>query len=147
MFVDPLPHHYSVTAEGGGEGTVTLQAPRVTAIASAPPEEFDGPGDQWSPETLLLAAVADCFLLSFRAVAAASKFEWISLQCETNGTLDRVDRITRFTEITNTAILRIPAGTRESRARSLLEKAEQVCLISNSLNTTVRLSVSLQTDS
>jgi hypothetical protein len=33
------------------------------------PREFDGRGNQWSPESLLAAALADCFVLSFRAVA------------------------------------------------------------------------------
>ena len=145
--MDPLPHQYSVTAEGGDEGMVTLRAPGLTAIASAPPKEFDGPGDQWSPETLLLASVADCFVLSFRAVAAASSFDWITLQCETNGTLDRVDRTTRFTEITNSVTLTVPGGTRESRAHSMLEKADQVCLISNSLSTPVQLNITLKTSS
>ena len=144
--MQPLPHHYSVTAKGTATDSVTLTGPGLAAIASAPPAEFDGPGDQWSPETLLLAAVADCFVLSFRAVAAASKFEWISLRCDTRGTLDRDERVTRFTEIVNTATLTIPAGTRESRARSLLEKAEQICLISNSLNIEVRLNIELRTD-
>jgi len=142
--VQPLPHHYEVTASGGGDGSVTLSAPGVTAIASAPPVEFDGPGDQWSPETLLLAAVADCFVLSFRAVATASKFDWIALQCDTRGTLDRVDRVTRFTGITNRVTLKVPPGTAQDRARALLEKAEQVCLISNSLITDVQLEIALE---
>jgi uncharacterized OsmC-like protein len=30
---------------------------------------FDGPGDAWSPENLLLAAVQSCFLFTFQAVA------------------------------------------------------------------------------
>ena len=141
--MDPLPHHYNVTAEGGTDQAVTLRAAGLTTIASAPPREFDGPGDQWSPETLLLAAVADCFVLSFRAIAAASRFEWISLRCDTKGTLDRIDRTTRFTEITNNVTLTVPEGTSENRANSLLEKAEQVCLISNSLNTPVHLNITV----
>ena len=40
----------------------------VRVIESAPPKEFDGPGDQWSPEQLLTAAVADCFVLNFRTM-------------------------------------------------------------------------------
>ena len=39
--------------------------------------------------TLLIAAVADCFILTFRAVARASRFEWISLGCTVDGVLDR----------------------------------------------------------
>ncbi len=141
-----LPHHYQATATAATDGFVALSAPRLTTIASAPPVEFDGPGDQWSPETLLLAAVADCFVLSFRAVATASRFEWTALECVSRGTLDRVDGVNRFTEITNSVALKAPAGTREARARSLLEKAEQVCLISNSLICEVKLDIVLDID-
>jgi organic hydroperoxide reductase OsmC/OhrA len=71
----PLPHTYEASAEGGATDSVTVSSPRLATISSAAPKEFDGPGDQWSPETLLMAAVADCFILSFRAVASASQFE------------------------------------------------------------------------
>jgi peroxiredoxin-like protein len=134
-----LPHHYRVSAEGSTEDLVTLASAGLDNIASAAPAEFGGPGDQWSPETLLLAAVADCFVLSFRAVATASKFEWASLVCDTQGTLDRQDKITRFTEIHNKVTLQVAAGANEQRAQSLLEKAEKICLISNSLNAQVHL--------
>ena len=131
----PYPHLYSVQAQAVVEGDVTLQSTDLPPLASAPPPEFDGPGGRWSPETLLVAAMADCFVLSFRAVARASKLEWQSLEASVEGKLDRVDgKTTRFTEFHVHATLRVPAGTDLARATTLLEKAEKVCLISNSLN-------------
>jgi organic hydroperoxide reductase OsmC/OhrA len=97
-----------------------------------------GPGDQWSPETLLVGAIASCFALSFRSVADASKFAWRSLRCEVDGTLDRQDRVTRFTAATLTVELEIDAGASAERAERLLHKAEEICLITNSLNAEVR---------
>ena len=82
---------------------------------------------------MLVAAVADCFVLSFRAIARASRLEWTSLDCDVVGVLDKVERVTRFTEFQVKAQLNVPAGTDESKATRLLEKAEQVCLITNSL--------------
>ncbi len=142
----PFPHHYIVSAAGSTEGEVTLSSEGLTSIGSAPPAEFDGPGDRWSPETLLLASVADCFVLSFRAVATASKFEWLSLDCQTTGKLDRVERVNQFTEIENEVVLRIPAGSSEDTGRRLLEKAESVCLISNSLTADVHLEVAIEVE-
>ena len=142
----PFPHIYSVGATAGASDLVRLSGDGLPEIQSAAPAEFDGPGDQWSPETLLLAAVADCFVLSFRAVAAASRFEWLSLNCTTEGTLDRVEKVTRFTEITNRVTLKLTAGASESQAERLLQKAEQVCLISNSLTAEVRLEIALESD-
>ena len=69
-----LPHHYKVAASAAPQGEVNLASNLLDPILSAPPAEYGGPGNRWSPETLLVAAVADCFILSFRAVARASKF-------------------------------------------------------------------------
>jgi peroxiredoxin-like protein len=135
----PLPHIYNTNAQAASEGLVTITAQDLPDLSSAPPKEFDGPGDQWSPETLLLAAVADCYVLSFRAAAAAAKFEWHALECKTEGTLDRIERVTRFTSIVNTVTLTVSADASEDRAQSLLEKAEKICLISNSLNAELHL--------
>ncbi len=94
-------------------------------------------------EDLLMAAVADCFVLSFRAIAAASKFNWISLKCEANGKLDRVDRKVFFTEIKIHASLQIPPDSPLDRAKNLLEKAEHTCFITNSLSSDKHLDVQI----
>jgi organic hydroperoxide reductase OsmC/OhrA len=128
-----LPHHYRVGATAKSVGHVVLSSDGVPDLPSAPPAEFGGPGDQWSPESLLVAAVADCFVLSFRAIARASRFEWNALDCQVEGTLDRIDRATQFTELKVIAVLDVPAGSDQNKAERLLEKAENVCLITNSL--------------
>ena len=134
-----FPHRYSAgTRVAGVDGDVVLASEGLPDLATAPPKEFDGPGDKWSPETLLVAAVCDCFVLGFKAIAAASKLTWTELAVDVVGTLDRVERKTRFTEISISARLKVPAG-QEGRAPRLLEKAEEVCLITNSLSATVHL--------
>jgi len=137
--MQPFPHHYAVTAAGSVDGDVELTADRVAAFRSASPAEFDGPGDRWSPETLLTGAVADCFILTFRAVARASKLPWTSLRCDATGTLDRIDRTTQFTAFELRVRLGVPEGVDVDLARRVLEKAERGCLISNSLKGAVRL--------
>jgi len=133
------PHHYRVTARVEGRANVELSSANLPDLESAPPAEFGGPGDLWSPETLLAAAVADCFVLSFKAIARASKLEWTSLTCDADGVLDRVERTTLFTEFRLRAVLAVPEGVDEKRARLLLDKAEQSCLITNSLKSTSHL--------
>jgi peroxiredoxin-like protein len=133
------PHHYIVNATAAEAGDVSLEASRLPALVSAPPAEFGGPGDRWSPETLLVAAIADCFVLTFRAIARASKLEWRDLSCSVVGKLERVDRAAKFTEFTVSATLKAPPQTDRERARRLLEKAEEACLVTNSLSGTVHL--------
>ena len=135
----PLPHRYEVLLGGGATGYATLSAGGLPSLPAAPPAEFDGPGDAWSPEHLLLAAVQSCFLFTLRAVAQASRVEFISLELSAEGTVDRHDGRTRFTEIVLRPRLLVPAGTDRERAVRVLEKAEKSCLVSASLATPIRL--------
>jgi organic hydroperoxide reductase OsmC/OhrA len=137
----PFPHRYLVNATVRPDGDVPLSTDGVRIIESAPPKEFDGPGNQWSPEGLLTAAVADCFVLSFRAIASASKYPWVSLEARTQGTLDRIDGKMRFTRFDTHAKLQVPEGADTERAKKLLEKAELACLVANSLNSERHLTV------
>ncbi|NQV87040.1 MAG: OsmC family protein [Woeseiaceae bacterium] len=139
-----LPHQYRVSANAKAADNVVLSSAGVPDLASAAPAEFGGPGDQWSPESLLVAAVADCFVLSFRAIARASRFDWEALTCAVDGKLDRVDRETRFTGFEVSATLTIPLGGDEDKAQRLLEKAEQACLITNSLKAGTHLKTNVR---
>lgn len=134
-----LPHIYHVNAESTSTSQLTSSSKGIPDITVAAPAEFGGPGDQWSPETLLLSAAANCFVLSFRAVARASKLSWVSIQCEAIGKLDKVERVTSFTEITTKVKLVIDDISEKDKAERLLHKAESVCLISNSLKSKLML--------
>jgi len=134
-----LPHQYHVNASAEIDSNVILKADNLPQLVSAPPAQFGGPGDQWSPEHLLVASVADCFILTFRAVAQASKLGWNNLEAAADGVLERVDRVNRFTRITISATLTVPAATDVDKARRLLEKAEGACLVTSSLSADVHL--------
>lgn len=131
--MDAYPHHYRVQAAAQAEGDVALTSQQLPTLSSAPPAQFGGPGDRWSPETLLVAASADCLILTFRAIARASKLPWLRVECDAEGVLDRVDGVTRFTQVRLHARLVLPQGGDVERARRLLEKAEKTCLITCSL--------------
>lgn len=141
----PYPHLYTVAARAAPSGNVAVTAAGLPTLATAPPPEFDGPGGIWSPEALLVAAVADCFILTFRAITRASRYEWQALECSVEGVLERVDGTTRFTRFTTHAKLTVPASADAAKAGVLLEKAEHGCLISNSLLGTRSLSAEVLT--
>ena len=134
-----FPHQYAVTAAGHPEGDIAVTSPGLDSLVTAAPAEFDGPGDRWSPETMLVGAVANCFILTFRAIARASKLHWDSLVSDAEGTLERIDRVTQFTSFTLHATLSVPPGTDVAQARRILERAEQGCLVSSSLKAGVHL--------
>ena len=129
----PFPHTYRVSATLAGGGDAVVSAERLPSIATDAPLEFDGPGDRWSPEMLLLAALADCFVLSFRAASRSARFEFRHLDCRVEGTLERVDGFAQFSRFHTRATLTVAPGGDPDRARKLLETAERLCLIARSL--------------
>ena len=135
----PLPHQYTVRLTAGPGGHATVAADGMPDLRAAPPLEFDGPGNAWSPEHLLLAAVETCFLITLRAVARASRVDFTACDVTAEGTVDRVDGVVRFTEIVLRVRLGLAPGADADRARRAMEKAETACLVSASLATPIRL--------
>jgi peroxiredoxin-like protein len=138
-----LPHRYVVLADGGVDGEIVLESDSLPGLSLAPPKQFDGPGDHWSPETLLVGATAACFVLTFRAVARASRLPWAAMRCSASGALERAGTGVQFTRIDLNARIEIEAGTDPQQARRALEKAERGCLISNSLKAEVHLNIEI----
>ena len=128
-----LPHHYVVTAHAEGSKNVSLSSDNLPDLETAGPPQFGGPGDVWSPETLLVGAVADCFILSFRAIARKARLDWQTLECRAEGELDKIDKLTQFTGFKVSAKLTIADEKDRKKAGVILEKAEKYCLITNSM--------------
>jgi organic hydroperoxide reductase OsmC/OhrA len=59
--------------------------------------------------------------------------EWDSLEAHVEGTLERIDGMTRFTRYLTRAVLTVNPTVDHSKAKELLERAEKVCLVANSL--------------
>jgi len=141
-----LPHNYAVTASADAEGLVFVSSQGLADLETAAPAEFGGPGDVWSPETLLVASVANCFVLTFRAIARASRLEWVELRCSVSGSLDKIDKVTQFTGFDIYAELTVPEGADEKKANRLLHNAERHCLITNSLKAESKLDATVRVD-
>jgi len=139
-----LPHNYTVAANADAESLVTVSSKGLADLETAGPAEFGGPGDVWSPETLLVAAVANCFILTFRAIARASRFEWTALSCDVTGVLDKIDKVTQFDRFDISVTLTVPAGSDQKKAHRLMEKAESHCLITNSLKADSELTATIR---
>jgi len=137
----PFPHRYVVSSTATLEGNIVLESDGVASLATATPPEFDGPGGLWSPETLLVAAVTDCFALTFRGIARASQMPWVSLSVTCEGTLERPDRVTQFTRFDIRASVILPPQVSDHQARRVLARAEETCLITRSLKGETQLHI------
>ena len=142
----PLPHTYVVTAIPAAAGGIDLMTAGTLPLSTAAPAEFDGPGDHWSPETLLVGAAADCFAITFRGVARASRLNWTEMACEASGTLDRVDGAMRFTRLDLHVRVALPPHASEELARRVIDKVTRNCLITNSLNADVHVHTTIDAE-
>ena len=134
-----LPHNYVVSASAEGAKNVTVSAAGLPDLETAGPHQFGGPGDVWSPETMLVGSVANCFILSFRAIARKAKLDWLTLECEVDGELDKIEKFNQFTGFKVKARLTIAEEQYRKKAETILEKAEKYCLISNSMKAPAHL--------
>jgi organic hydroperoxide reductase OsmC/OhrA len=137
--VKPLPHTYQARVQGGPAVHAALSTPGAPDLRAAPPLEFDGPGDAWSPEALLLAAVEACLLFTLQTVAKVAKIPFVSLDLQGEAILDRQDGALRFTEIILRPRLVLPPAADRTRALRVLEKSKRGCLIGAALSTPIRM--------
>jgi peroxiredoxin-like protein len=136
-----LPHQYHVNASGKSDNSLTISITNLEDLPVAAPANFGGPGDKWSPEDLFMASISSCFVLSFRAIARASKLDWSSIECHSQGTLDKVDAKLQFTKVVTEVKLVIAENESIEKAELLLHKADKNCLVANSLSTEIALNI------
>jgi len=133
----PFPHRYTVTLSHR-----RLLAPPREPIALGPPPQFGGSDRDWSPEELLVGATLECLWTTFEALArraALHVHDWTGTGV---AILDRGSPVPAFSSIALAVELHVDAGD-EDHARSLLERAERGCIISNALKVPVTLESSV----
>ncbi len=128
-----FPHDYVVTASAIVDGSVDTRSEGKPSLAVAPPKTFGGTGDIWSPEELLLAALADCFILTFRAIASSAGLAWQHIDCRATGVLDRDGSTILFTAFDLHCELEIEVRSSEREAMSVLGRAKRSCFVSRAL--------------
>ena len=89
---------------------------------------------RWTPETLLLSAVAGCFTTTFEAIAGPSKLDYTDLEVEVEGAVSKASSGYGFTEIMIRPKLTIPRDDERGRALELLRKVHALCLVSRALS-------------
>jgi organic hydroperoxide reductase OsmC/OhrA len=133
MAIAAFPHHY----------LVSLSSDQLTGGARQPihagaPPEFGGRDDAWSPEHLLAGAALLCLKTTFEAFATRAALRVYDFHGHAVATLDKCQCGPVFTSIRLDVELETDAGD-VARARELLEKAEQNCIISRALNVPVHV--------
>jgi peroxiredoxin-like protein len=127
-------HTYRVVAwwASGKTGLVKSDS-APNAIHFTTPPQFGGVEGRWSPEDLLLSAVASCFTSTFHALAERSSFHFTDLEVEVQGCVNKSESGYMFSEIVIRPTVKIPIDEDRPRAERLMEKAKRLCLVSRAL--------------
>jgi peroxiredoxin-like protein len=115
-------------------GYVMAEKDAPRKLDFAVPPEFGGEEGFWTPEHLLLAAVASCYVATFRSMAGKSNVEFQTIDITVEGVIEKAPDGLRFTKIFLRPELLLTREADRERASRLLEKAEQGCLIARSLS-------------
>ena len=134
-------HLYNVDLEWkeGRIGMMRSEGLTDETSVATPPEFPGGVEGIWSPEHLFTASVVSCFFTSFAAVAEYSNFPFVSLKVKSYGKMSRENGKFVMSEIIIEPELVITDENREKKAIRLLEKAEEICLITRSIKSKVVL--------
>ena len=101
-------------------------------------KEFGGLEGRWTPEELLLAALAGCFTTTLRAIAGNVQFDFTDLQVAASGTVRKAASGYSFSEIVLRPTMKIAELSERERALDLLEKTERLCLVARALDVPLR---------
>jgi organic hydroperoxide reductase OsmC/OhrA len=129
-------HTYTTSLRWTAERRGTLSSEGLPQVEVATPPQFPGghPG-LWSPEHLYVAAAEACLMTTFLAIAANSKLAFKEYSSSATGLLEKTAEGFRITKITLRPRLVITDAAAADRARRILERSEQLCLISSSMKT------------
>jgi organic hydroperoxide reductase OsmC/OhrA len=140
-----MDHDYAVRVEWQGNlGTGTSgfrdysRDHLVTAEGNPPLEgsadpSFRGSPERWNPEELLLAALAQCHMLSYLYEAAKNRIVVVAYEDAAVGTMHQVGEGGAFTSVTLRPRVTISAGDPEV-ARAIHAPASANCFIAASVN-------------
>ncbi len=98
----------------------------------------------WSPEHLFVAAVSGCLMTTFLAIAENSTLEFASFSCQAKGKLETVDNNLMMSEILLKPTVVIHNEMYKNKAMRILKKAEDACLITNSIKSKITMEIIIE---
>ena len=133
-------HTYTTSLRWTAERRGALSAEGLPQLEVATPPQFPGghPGI-WSPEHLFVAAAEACLMTTFLAIAGNSKLAFKEYSSSAEGLLEKTAEGFRITKILLRPRLVITDAAAADRAKRILERSEQLCLISKSMKTEIVL--------
>ena len=143
-------HHYAIdlTWQGNrGSGTtgyrdyardVLVRADGKPELAGSADPTFRGDATRWNPEELLLAALAQCHLLSYLHSAVNHGIVVVAYEDSPVATMAQIGQGGHFTSVTLRARVTVASADQVQTAQAIHAEASANCFIAASVNFPVR---------
>jgi organic hydroperoxide reductase OsmC/OhrA len=138
--------HYQVTASALPQRRVRLTSDGKAPLEAATPPEFRGgtPG-MWTPEDLLVAAVASCYAVTLESIAEHREVPLSQVEVRGAGHVTRrAEGRIGFVVIELAVDVTVAAGFEEQAERAA-HSAKQACLIAHALEIPIELELQVRT--
>ena len=126
--------------EGNRDGWGKIEAADWQTIISAP-TQLDGPGTGANPEELLIAAAANCYLITFAAILSNRQIQYSFIEITSEGIVSKEGKHLKFEKIVHKPIVYVSNSDAEENIKQLAERAEKACFISQTLKGNVDVAV------
>ena len=137
-----MEYRYRVNVEwsSGQQGVLRLDG-RLDCPVAIPPE-FGGPEGITSPEDLLVASAAVCYMTTFLTMGQKVRAEWTSFTCRGEGVLGQRggEGGLSFTRIELSPVIGIADESKKRAVLKAVDLASRYCLVTNSLNSEILVS-------
>jgi organic hydroperoxide reductase OsmC/OhrA len=131
----PAEYTYRVSAwwTSGRTGLAKCESsPNTIHFSEA--AELGGLQGRWTPEQLLLCALAGCFTTTFHDIARSAKFDYTDLEVEIEGSVQRTRGAgCNFNEILIRPRLTVHSEEQREAGLTLLRRTKSVCMISRAI--------------
>ena len=126
------------------DGRGALAARGRPLLPVAVPREFGGPGDEWSPEELLVGATEACMMATFTALAKRRGLLLAGCHSSATGTLGRSPAGFAFTGVSIALRIAVRSEGDRAVAAAVAEQAHSACFIGSTLRCPVALDYTIE---
>jgi organic hydroperoxide reductase OsmC/OhrA len=106
----------------------------MNAIHFSESDEYCGLAGRWTPEQLLLSALAACFTTTFATVARKARFSYTDLEVEVLGNAAPDSLECSLSEILIRPRLTVLSDRQVDQGLALLQQTESLCLLSQAVS-------------
>lgn len=139
-----MKHTFEVSIhwEDGRNGVGQLRARDLQTKVSIP-HEMNGPNIGTNPDEMLIGAASTCYIISLATLLENANLSPTVLKVQSEGIVDVSGHVFTFEEIIHHVDISFQGTYRIDQVNRLVQKAEEICMISKALKGNVKIKVIL----